>query len=212
MEKILVATNNLGKFKEIKEALKKLKLKILSLQDLDFKEEVEEKAVSFEENAIIKAKFYGLASGFLTLADDTGLEVDILKGKLGVKSRRYTKGSDEDRNQKLLNELKNIPWQKRGAQFLTVIAIFDPRTKKAWVFKGEHEGKITFRPKGDKGFGYAPIFWSLERKKTFGELEINEKNKIGHRGRALKKVIKFLKKYFSNDSRFKNKKTSQDSS
>lgn len=198
MPKLLIATHNQGKFKEIKNLLQDLGFKLVSLKDLKIKEEVEENGKTFIENAIIKAKFYGKKTGLLTLAGDAGLKVKALKGKPGVKSKRYIEGSDEERNKKILGELRGIPWEKRGAGFVSMMALFDPKKNKIWSFKGRCEGKITFKPEGKHGFGYDPIFLSDEVKKTFAQLTTREKNKISHRGQALRKVYQFLKRKFKN--------------
>lgn len=192
MKKLLIATHNQGKFKEIKSLLKDLNFKFYSLKDLTLKGKVKETGKTFKENAIIKAKFYGVRSSLLTLAGDAGLKVKALKGKPGVKSKRFIKGSDENRNKKILEELKGVPWKKRGAVFVSVVALFDPKKKRVWTFEGECQGKIAFKPKGKNGFGYDPIFWSAKIGKTFGQISTKEKNKISHRGKALKKVYKFL--------------------
>ena len=180
MNKLLIATHNQGKFKEIKNLLQDLDYQLLSLNDVKIKQEAEEGGKTFRENAIIKAKFYGEKTGLLTLAGDAGLKVKALNGRPGVKSKRYTAGSDEQRNKKILEELKGLVRKKRGASFVSISALFNPKENKTWTFKGECEGTITFKPKGEQGFGYDPIFLSDAVQKTFAQLTASEKNKISH--------------------------------
>lgn len=195
MHKLLIATHNQGKFKEIKSFLQELDFKFLSLHDLRIAEEVKETGKTFRENAIIKAKFYGKKTGLLTLAGDAGLKVRALKDRPGVKSKRYFNGPDQARNKKLLQELEEIPWEKREAYFESVLALFDPKKNKLWTFEGRCEGKICFKAKGKRGFGFDPIFWVPNLRKTFAQLRTYQKNRISHRGQALKKVYQFLKRY-----------------
>jgi XTP/dITP diphosphohydrolase len=148
---------------------------------------VEETGTTFEENALIKAREYGRASGYITLADDSGLVVDALDGKPGIYSARYG-NSDTERNTKLLEELIQVPDGQRTARFTAVIAVFDPATKTAWTVKGTCEGKIGHRPKGQGGFGYDPVFFSTDLEKTFAEATMEEKNQVSHRGKALEKA------------------------
>lgn len=198
MRKLLIATRNKGKFLEIKKALEGLPFEFLSLDDIkkipkDF--EVKETGKDFLENAILKAKTFGKMSGLLTLADDSGLEVDALGGRPGVYSSRYTKGTDENRYRKLLEELKGVPEEKRGTQFRCLTAIFDPKTKKLETCEGICKGKITQQPKGKHGFGYDPVFYLPELGRTMAQLKLVQKNKISHRGKALKKARKILRKF-----------------
>ena len=197
MRRLLIATRNKGKFLEIKEILKGLPFELLNLdaaQKIPKDFDVEETGKSFLENAVLKAKTFGRMSGFLTLADDSGLEVKALTGRPGIYSARYAE-TTEKRNQKLLRELKNIPWPKRAAQFRCVVAIFDPQTKKLASTEGICQGRIVDGPIGKHGFGYDPIFYLPKFKKTMAQLKLNQKNAISHRGKALKKVRKILKKF-----------------
>ncbi len=194
MRKLLVATRNKGKFLEIKKALENLPFEFLSLDGVekipkDF--EVKEGGASFLENAVLKAKTFAEMSGLLTLADDSGLEVKALDGRPGVYSSRYA-ATDEERNKKLLGELKDIPKEKRDAQFRCLVAIFDPKTKKLETCEGICKGEIAQEPKGSYGFGYDPVFYLPKFDKTMAQLKTEEKNKISHRGRALKKARKIL--------------------
>lgn len=197
--KLLIATRSKGKFPEIVEELKDLPLEFLSLNDVqelphDFA--VEEPAMTFEGNAIIKAMTFGSKTGLLTLADDSGLEVDALLGRPGVYSSRYASGMDEDRYGKLLKEMENIPEGKRGAQFRCLVAIFDPKREKIRTGEGIVRGRILREPRGSHGFGYDPIFYNEVFGKTNAELSLKEKNSISHRGIALKKAREILQKEF----------------
>lgn len=190
---LLIATRRKGKIKEIKEILKDLGFKLLTLEDINFpKTEPKEDGKTFAENAVIKAKFYGKKSGFLTLADDSGLEVDALPGKLGVNSKRYAKGSDEDRNKKLLKEMEGIEKERRKARFVSTVALFNPKTDKLKIFEGVCQGKIALKPKGIYGFGYDPLFIVEGLNKHFAQLTLEEKNRVSHRTKALRKVKKYL--------------------
>ena len=194
MKQLLIATRNSGKIREIKEILASIPFKLLSLDDIDFKEEVAETGKSFAENAILKAKTIGEKAQLLTLAEDSGLEVDALDGKPGIYSARYVNGSDLDRNNKLLEELKGVIDDKRTARYRCVVAIYDPATQKILTFIGESEGLITDKPIGKNGFGYDPIFYNFDLGKTNGEVTLEEKNRVSHRGKALSEAKIFLQK------------------
>lgn len=215
---LLIASGNQGKIKEIKEILRgppggeaSIPFEIKSLIDLKIDIEVEETGKIFKENAIIKAKEIGGKTGLLTLADDSGLEVDALGGKPGIYSARYARGSDLDRINKLLKELKGIPKEKRTARFRAVAAIYIPHFVipnasegslgsgfarnddfRIVTFDGASEGYITEKPIGTNGFGYDPVFFNTDLGKTNGEASIDEKNRVSHRARALLKVKEFL--------------------
>jgi len=197
MRQLIIATNNYGKIKEIKQILKDIPFKLKTLKEIGNQSEVEETGKSFEENAILKAKIVGDKTQILTLSEDSGLEVDYLSGKPGIYSARYTEGTDLDRINKVLNELKNIPREKRTARFRSIIAIYNPVTKKIQTFEGLAQGYITNQPLGDNGFGYDPIFFSSDLKKTFGQAIDGEKNEVSHRAKALEKAkTKLLDKSF----------------
>ena len=194
MRELLIATSNKGKIREIKEILAGIPYDIKTLADIDIKEDIPETGKSFEENAILKAKYAGGKSGLLTLAEDSGLEVDALAGKPGIYSARYVEGTDEDRINKILGELKEFPKEKRTARFKAVVAVYDPLGNKAQIFRGVSEGYITDIPSGDYGFGYDPIFYNQDLNKTNAEMTLEEKNKVSHRFRAISQAKEFLLK------------------
>jgi XTP/dITP diphosphohydrolase len=190
---LLLATNNRAKVKEYARLLKGIPYRIVSLEDINISEQVEETGISFEENAILKAKRYCELSGLTTIADDSGLEVDALDGEPGVRSARYAgEGvSDQKRIDFLLKKLVDVPWEERQAQFSCVIAIAYPDGK-VQICQGQCRGILTFKPLGDKGFGYDPIFYLPDLHKTMAELSMNEKNTISHRGKAAEEARKTL--------------------
>ena len=190
---MIVATRNKGKIREIREALKGLGLRIHALSDFPNVPEIEEDGKSFAENALKKAQFYSKVFGKLTLADDSGLEVDSLKGMPGIYSARYSgeKASSRENNQRLLKEMASIPFSKRGARFKCIMAMVSPEGKEAMT-EGSCKGRIGMREKGKKGFGYDPLFILPKYGKTMAELSLREKNKISHRGEALRKLKKIV--------------------
>lgn len=197
MRELLVATMNKGKVPGIQLGLKGLPFQIISLLDLPESREVEETANSFEGNAIIKAMTYAMRTGKLTLADDSGVKVDALNGRPGVRSARYVPGTDEDRYRKVLEEMKDVPDEKRTGRYVDMIAICDPEQGyRVMTFRGECECMVLREPSGTKGFGYDPIFRINELGKTFGECELEELEGIGHRSRALAKAREILLKEF----------------
>lgn len=195
MRKLLLATRNKGKLKEMRRALTGLAVKLVSLDQvkeisLDF--DVQETGKTFTKNAVLKAKTYGQMSGLLTLADDSGLEVATLAGRPGIRSARYHSGSDQDRCQKLLQEMIAIDDSKREARFVCAAAIFDPSSGRTITRKGVCQGIIIRRPKGKNGFGYDPIFFLPVAGKTMAQLTTKEKNIFSHRGQALKAIKDFI--------------------
>ncbi len=196
MRELLIATSNKGKLSEMLAMLKGVPFTILTLSDVDGGAEVEETGETLEENAILKAKAYGTRMGKLTIAEDTGLEVDFLNGGPGVRTARYAEGSDDDRNQKLLRELRDVPEEKRGARFRTVAAIYDPETDVLRTAEGSCVGRIVNEPKGEKGFGFAPIFFVDELGKRMAEVDIETRTAISHRGIALTKIRQILMNEF----------------
>jgi XTP/dITP diphosphohydrolase len=191
---VVVATRNKGKIREIRKALKGLGLRIYALSDFPDVPEIEEDGKSFTENALKKARFYSKYFGKLTIADDSGLEVEWLKGLPGIYSARYAgKGaSARENNQKLLNEMEGISLSKRGARFKCVMAMVSPDGREA-IAEGSCKGRIGFEEKGRRGFGYDPFFILPKYGKTMAELSLEEKNKISHRGKALRKLRKIIK-------------------
>jgi XTP/dITP diphosphohydrolase len=193
---VIVATRNKGKVREIREALKGLGLRIYALSDFRDVPEVEEDGKSFTENALKKARFYSKYFGKLTMADDSGLEVDGLKGMPGIYSARYSGegASSQKNNEKLLQEMEGISLSKRGARFKCIIAMVSPDGREAMA-EAACKGRIGFREKGKKGFGYDPLFILPKYGKTMAELSLEEKNKISHRGKALRKIRKIIKTF-----------------
>ena len=193
--KLLVATGNPGKMREVSHILKGLPFRVLSLQDLGMSMTVEETGATFADNAILKASAYCASAGLLTMADDSGLVVDALDGRPGVLSARYGgEGlSDPQRVELLLRELEGVPWEKRTARFRCVIALAWPDGKVETV-EGAVEGVIQYEPEGCNGFGYDPIFHLPERGCTTAQLSTSEKNRISHRGQAVRKAAELLMK------------------
>jgi XTP/dITP diphosphohydrolase len=190
---LLLATRNQGKKREIENFLLagSATLRLLSLADLQGAEDVNETGCTFAENARLKADFFSRFSGWDTLGDDSGLEVPALGGRPGVHSARYAGAGadDEARIRKLLDEMKNVA--DRRAFFVTAVCISRNGSPLA-EFTGRIEGEILFAGRGEGGFGYDPIFLYPPLGKTFAELIIEEKNRISHRGRALKQVSDFV--------------------
>ena len=195
MPKLLLATTNRGKIREYRHLLSGLPFTLVTPDDVGVDMVVEEKYPTYEENARTKATAYAGASHLITLADDSGLEVDALGGEPGIRSARAAgeKAQDEDRIEHLLSRLKDVPREKRTARFKCVIAIAMPggRTE---LCQGECEGLIAFQPEGEKGFGYDPVFYLPEFDKTMAELPLDIKNQISHRGRAAREAYRVLEK------------------
>jgi len=189
MQKLLLATNNKGKVCEYRDLLQGIYYEIVTPAHEGINLEIEETGSSFEENARLKAAAFAQASGLLTLADDSGLEVDALNGEPGIRSSRYAGegATDTDRVNFLLDKLKDIPYEKRTARFRCVIAIAHPDDKVIYCY-GKCEGIITFEPRGTEGFGYDPIFYFPELEKTMAELSPEIKNSISHRARAAREA------------------------
>ncbi len=199
--KLLIATLNPGKLEEYKLIFKTLDLDIelLSLEDLSIKGKPEETGKTFEENAIIKAKFYYKLAKIPTLADDGGIEIDYLKGEPGVKSRRWPgyEATDEKLAQMTLEKLKGVPWKRRGAQLRAVIA-FIPRKNKVYTFEGIWQGYIVKERSQSArripGYPFRSLFFLPETKTVLGELPFETEARMGHRRKALEKVLPLLKK------------------
>jgi len=194
---LLVATTNRGKFAEVETYLKHLPLKIIPLQSLGNSPVVIEDGTTYEENALKKATTLAEYSGYLTLADDSGLEVDALNGAPGIYSARYSgeEGDDQKNNEQLLDAMKEVPEDRRTARFVCVLALCAPHSrkpKKKMVVRESCEGRIAFSPKGQNGFGYDPLFFYAPFGKTFGEIDRETKATVSHRGKALKKLAQNL--------------------
>ena len=193
--KLLVATHNRGKLKEYQELFAGLAFDLVTLDDLGIRDDIEETGATFAENARLKAVAHARQSGLLTLADDSGLEVDALGGEPGVRSKRYAGegASDAERVAFLLNKLREVPRGKRSARFRCAIVIASPRGE-TWEADGTCEGEIIFEPRGTNGFGYDPVFYFPERGATMAELSSEEKNRISHRARAAEDAREILKR------------------
>lgn len=192
--KLIVATNNAHKLKEIKSILGGEFEEILSLKEAGAELKAEENGSTFEKNAIIKARGVG-ASSMAVLADDSGLCVEVLGGAPGVKSARYASEGEENADdasnrRKLLKEMEGK--EERKAKFVCAVALL--WGEELYTAEGETEGRILTDERGERGFGYDSIFYSDELGKSFGEAEEEEKNGVSHRGRALKKLLEKLKK------------------
>jgi XTP/dITP diphosphohydrolase len=186
---LLVATHNPGKVRQLASLLEELDVRLVSLEEAGIDWDVEETGETFEENAILKAQTYAGATGLLTLADDSGLEVDALGGKPGVRTSRYGgKGLDSaQRYMLLLEALNEVPWEERTARFRSVVALADAGGVLATA-AGTVEGRIALAPAGSGGFGYDPVFYLDERKMTLAELPPGLKNRISHRARAVEAI------------------------
>lgn len=191
---LLIATHNRGKLIEYQEMFADLPVELVTLNNVGIHDDVEETGATLAENARLKALAYARQSGLLTLADDSGLEVDALNGEPGVYSKRYAGAnkSDAERNAFLLDKLRAVPPGKRTARFRCAIAIATPDGN-VWQAEGTCEGEIAFDARGTHGFGYDPIFHVAERGMRMAELSTAEKNKISHRARAAAGAKEILK-------------------
>jgi len=192
--KIVIATMNEHKAREIR-ALIGDRYDVMTQASFSIPS-VPETGETFEENALIKANEVSRKTGLLTLADDSGLEVDLLDGKPGVYSARYAgpNATDAENNKRLLADLERFKSQKIMARFQSVIALIDPLDGSKNIFHGSWEGRIIFEPTGKNGFGYDPLFYLDELESTAGELNQTEKNKLSHRAIAIKKATDYLVK------------------
>lgn len=197
--KIVIASNNPGKVKEISRIINHPSIKYLSLVQAHGKEiEIEETGESFLENSLIKAKSVAKITEKPAIADDSGLEVDVLDGAPGIYSARFAgeNATDRENNEKLLKMLEGVVEEKRTARFRCVAVAYFPKFDIYFSSDGTCEGTIVFKPEGVYGFGYDPLFKPLGYEKTFGQIEPSTKNKISHRAKAFKhlrrKVLDFL--------------------
>ncbi|MCI7333475.1 MAG: XTP/dITP diphosphatase [Oscillospiraceae bacterium] len=193
--KFIIATHNMKKQAEMQRILSPLGVEVLTAEMAGVTlTDVEETGATFEENAVLKAENGCRESGLPCIADDSGLSVDFLGGEPGVYSARYsgTHGDDEANIQKLLKKLEGVPEEKRTARFVSVVCVCFPDGRELTV-DGKCEGKIGFEKHGDNGFGYDPVF--MVGKKSFAELSADEKDKISHRGNALRRLVRILPEY-----------------
>jgi XTP/dITP diphosphohydrolase len=197
MSKLLLASNNKGKIHEFRSLLREVRFELVTPAQQAIELEVEETGNTYEENARLKAMVFAKASGLLTLADDSGLEVDALNGAPGIRSSRYAgKGAtDTERINFLLANLKDTPLEKRTAQFVCVIAIAFPG-ERIEICSGKCDGIIISEPRGERGFGYDPIFYFPEFDKTMSELPEETKNQVSHRARAAREAVKILNRSY----------------
>lgn len=188
---VVVATNNKGKLFEIKKIL--APHNVFSQNEVGADIDVEETGTTYEENAFLKAEAIRAYTDKIIIADDSGLEVDVLGGEPGLYSARYAgDGTTPDQGMaKLLDNLKDYSFEEKTARFICCIALLMPNGEKH-TFRGECEGFITSEKRGGSGFGFDPVFWVPDYEKTFAEISDEEKNKISHRFRALKKLKDFL--------------------
>ena len=197
--KLVVATKNMNKLTEIKDRFSSIdNLELLSVSDFEDFPDIIEDGNTFEENALIKARITSEFTKHAVLADDSGLEIDVLDGEPGVYSARYAgeDATDDDRNKIIIDKMKSIPDRLRKARFVCIIAIVLP-DKREYISRGECEGIISLEIKGLYGFGYDPIFYLTAYGKTMAELPLSEKNRISHRARALDKSDHILREIIS---------------
>ncbi len=196
MERLVVATKNKGKIIEIKKVLQAMPFEVLSMEDQGISVDVVEDGKTFEENSLKKAVEICNICKSIVISDDSGIEVDYLEGAPGIYSARFggPDATDQDRNTKLLDMLKEVPFDKRTARFVCAIAVAFPDGR-SFVVRDTVEGYVDFTPKGDKGFGYDPIFYVPEYDKTMAELSMDVKNQISHRAKALKKMAATISDY-----------------
>lgn len=195
MAKLLLGTNNQGKVREYMMLLRSLPFELVTPAEQGITTIVSEVGESLEENARLKATVLAEQSQLLTLADDSGLEVDALGGEPGRLSARYAGegASDSDRVNYLLSRLENVPWPERSACFRCIIAVATP-SGVVELCSGECQGFITFEPRGEEGFGYDPIFYLPRLDKTMAELPLEIKNQVSHRGQAARKAYYLLER------------------
>ena len=200
---LLVATGNPGKLREYQGLLEAAPFRLISLRDVGITDEVEETGDTLAENAWLKASGYAAMSGLLTLADDSGLEVDALGGDPGVLSARYGGDacrSDGDRVALLLHNLDGVPWERRTARFRCVINVARPAPdgtngqEQLVSVVGSVAGMVQYDPAGDDGFGYDPVVYLPSFKRTVAQLSLDEKNRISHRGCAAARALAALAK------------------
>ena len=201
MPRVLIATNNAHKRRELGQILAESRSPLVSPADLGIVAELEETGTTYADNAMLKARSLAETSGMVTLADDSGLEVAALGGEPGIRSARYAgEGApNSQRIAKLLCSLEGVPWSDRAARFVCVIAVCEPGGP-THLFQGICSGVIAFEPTGSQGFGYDPVFFMPEFGCTMAELDEAQKNLVSHRGLAGKQAAAFLARLFGGTS------------
>ncbi|MGI6124034.1 MAG: XTP/dITP diphosphatase [Acetivibrionales bacterium] len=194
MRRLIIATKNIGKVKEIKSLLQGYDYEVLSLKEAGIDIDVEETGNCFEDNSLIKANTIHKITGGMVVADDSGLEIDFLNGSPGIYSARFLDASsDKQRYEGILKLMEGVPDEYRSARFKCAVSLVtDENTK---TFTDTIEGKIAFKAKGENGFGYDPVFYIPEYKKTMAQIDSTIKNKISHRGKAFKQLAETLKNW-----------------
>lgn len=196
LKQVIIATKNKGKAKDFEAIFAPLGYKVLTLFDVAPDMEIEETGTTFEDNAILKAEAVAKRLNTFVIADDSGLQIDALNGEPGVYSARYAGDHDDEANiNKVLTKLKGVPEEKRTARFCCCIAITGP-SHKTEIFFGTCEGKILTEKRGNRGFGYDPIFYVPSLGRTMAELTAEEKGAISHRGHAIHKLAEQLPSWF----------------
>lgn len=194
MRKLIIATKNKGKVKEIKKLLQGYDYEIITQEEAGFDIDVEENGVTFEENSIIKARTLQKLTGEMVIADDSGIEIDFLRDAPGVYSARFLGNvSDENRCKGVLKLLEGVPDEFRTARFKCAASLVTDKDE--ITFFGTLEGKIAFTPKGNNGFGYDPILYIPKYEKTVAQLDEDLKNRISHRGKAFELLAEKLKNW-----------------
>ena len=193
---IILASNNKNKLKEITNILKPFNIKVISQEDAGFDIDVEETGTTFAENAILKAEAIYKLSRKPVISDDSGLEIDYLHGEPGVYSKRYAgpNATNQDRINKILNLMKNVKEEERTARFVCAVCYIDEKGEKH-IFQENCEGTILKEPRGENGFGYDPIF--LYKDKSFAQMNGQEKDKVSHRGKALRRMVEYFQSQYS---------------
>ena len=196
-KKLLIATNNKGKFSEIESLLNNINIEAVPTFQFNLAEP-EETGLTFAANSLLKAKYYAAKTGLVALADDSGLCVEAMNCEPGIYSARFAKNAlgENDFNAafaKIFSEIKKNSPQNLRAFFICNLSIFNPKTNFEISFEGRVDGNLIFPPRGDEGFGYDPIFIKNGMEKTFGEISAPEKDQISHRGDAFAKLVKWLK-------------------
>lgn len=192
--KIILASHNKGKIREVKEIFEPYDVEIVSMEEVGFTEDIEETGTTYEENSILKARTIADKTGYITIADDSGLEVKGLNWQPGVYSARFL-GENTPYSMKMnqiLNCLEGLPEEARRSKYVSVVAVSFPNTELDYTVRGEVLGSLAYEQRGDKGFGYDPLFIADGYERTMGELDAEEKNEISHRGLAMKKMAEWL--------------------